>query len=182
MSNTQYPKIVEFLRNAINRKDGVDSELAFELAKLIDETSRLASENDMLRAENEAVYTALQFYKALQADRGLVEEITQNDSEYPKFPDDFYVYGEDVGTHSPSDEEIQEMINELYDVELEDGQFVEQSIGDTLVIKTKYDGVEEIFVARGFASFIVPEDEDNGCESPDCTFPDCDCMDEGIRF
>ena len=176
MPNTQYPKIVEFLRNAMNRKGGVDRELAVELTKLIDEASRLASENDMLRAENEAIY------KTLQVARGLVEEITQNESEYPKFPDDFYIYGKDGMTHSPSDEEIQEMVNELYDVELEDGQFVEQSIGDTLVIKTKYDGVEEIFVARGFASFIVPEDEDNGCGFPDCTFPDCACMDEGIRF
>jgi len=176
MSNTQYPKIVELLRNAINRKDGVDHELAFELAKLIDETSRLASENDMLRAENEAVY------KALQVAKELVEEIAQSDSGYPKYPDDFYVYGEDGMSHSPSDEEIQEMVNEIYDVELEDGQFVEQSIGDTLVIKTKYDGVEEIFVAQGYASFIVPEDEDNGCEFTDCTFPDCACMDEDIRF
>lgn len=176
MPNTQYPKIVEFLRNAMNRKGGVDRELAVELTKLIDETSRLASENDMLRAENEAIY------KTLQVAKELVEEITQNESEYPKFPDDFYIYGADVATHSPSDEEIQEIINELYDVELEDGQFVEQSIGDTLVIKTKYDGVEEIIVAQGYASFIVPEDEANGCGFPDCTFPDCSCVNEVIRF
>jgi hypothetical protein len=166
MSNIQYPKIVEFLRNAMNGKDGVDRELAVELTKLIDETSKLASENGMLRAENDAIY------KALQVARELVEEIAQSNSGYPKYPDDFYVYGEDGMTHSPSDEEIQEIVNELYDEELENGQFVEHAVGDTIVIKIKSDDLEEIIVAKGHASFIVPEDDDNECEFPDCTFPD----------
>lgn len=68
----------------------------------------------------------------------------------PQFPEGFYEYGTSPLAHIANEDEIQSAIDTLYNVFLEDGQFTEMSIGDTVVIKTRDGDVEKYIVARGY--------------------------------
>lgn len=161
MQKTRFPKTVEFLRNSMQRKEGYDLGLAQELTQLVNELGKVEADNSNLQAENEALSAALQ----------VVEEVfnCSNEPVAPQYPNEFYIYGNDAMYRTPNDDEIQEIIDELYEVELKDGQFIQDSSGDTTVIKLRDAGIERIIVAQGYASSIVyDEDEDAGCGDPEC--------------
>lgn len=165
MQKTRFPKTVEFLRNTMLGKEGYDLALAQELTQLVNELGTAKSKNEQLLAENEALSAALK----------MAQDIIEGQDEeygYPVFPDDFYQYGEDAMSYQPSDEEIQELVEEVYDVPLEDGQYVEQSVGDTIVLKFRDGDVETLIVAQGYSSYVI-EDEDTCCGDPFTYCPNC---------
>lgn len=163
MQNTKFPKTVEFLKQAMNGQG--DQALALELVQLVNELKKVSEENATLKEEN-AVLTG-----ALEA----AQEILREDvSDSPQYPDDFYIYGDSPLAYSLTDEQVQDLIDEVFEADLSDGEFYEQSAGDTIVIKTRdWDGVEKIIVAKNYAEFVIEDEEDEDDEEG--CHPGCGC-------
>lgn len=143
-NSTRFPQTVKFLQSALLGNG--DVELAQELTKLVNALGQAETDNVGLRAENEVLVVALEVAKQVMEsiNEAAVEPLT------PQFPQDFYQYGQDIFTDAPSNDDIQDAIDVLHDEVLEDGQFLELTNGDTLVIKLRSDGVERIVVAKGY--------------------------------
>jgi len=163
MQNTKFPKTIEFLKQAMSGQG--DQALAIELVQLVNELKSVSEENNTLKAENETLH-----HEVMRLQDAQYEEV----SDSPQYPDEFYIYGDSPLAYRLSDEEVQDLIDEVFDTDLSDGEFYEQSEGDTIVIKTRdYDGVEKIIVAKNYAEFVVEDEEDEDDEEG--CHPGCGC-------
>jgi predicted nuclease with TOPRIM domain len=158
MSDTKYPKVVELMRRSLQGQG--DPELANELARLVLEYNTVSKEIDALKKEvsklkeeNACLSGELEAYKE-------AVEAAMEEAAIPHYPDDFYFYGTSPSTYRLSNDEINDLIHQAYDAELEDGQFIDVSEGDTLVIKVREGGVEKIYVARNYGEADVAEYEE----------------------
>lgn len=150
---TEYSKIKEYIKMAA--RTGIDLDFAAELGELLRDYYEVISENEILEQENKALKESLKNSKKSEK------------PDVPQFPEDFDLVADLDSTYCPDADEIQDMIDTLAQFELEEGQFVETALGDTLVIKARSCGADNYYVVQGYYHY-TNEDPETSSFGPDC--------------
>jgi len=128
----------------------------FDLMTCMDELAVLKKLQEVEAQLTEAQKEIQELNERVEALEELVAEDEESDTI--SFPEDFYQVGQHFYSERTSDDQIQDMVDDLLATELEVGEFAKISTGNAIVMKLQQEDRAMYLVAKDYHELTVFEE------------------------